>query len=152
MNVRFGSVMLPVDFSAHSDIAAGYATWFVQKCGPIVHLVHVIANPLDPLYEPESAVRWLLVEHAEKKANEWLQSWGERSLPLGCQREHHIAHGDPYGKLLEFANQISPDVIVMSTHGRSGIAHLLIGSVAEKLVRHAPCPVFVIHRPLEEKQ
>jgi len=117
-----------------------------------VHLVHVIANPLDATYEPEEAARWLLVEHAERKANEWLRSYGQRHLPPGSPREHHILHGDPYGKLLEVANQVLPDVIVMSTHGRSGVAHLLIGSVAEKIVRHAPCPVFVIHRPPEQNQ
>lgn len=152
MATTFRRIMLPVDFSVHCDSAAAYATWFARTCRATVHLVHVIANPLDPIYEPKEAVRWLLVEHSEKQADALLRAAAERSVPRDCRRELHIFHGDPYEKLIQAAKQIQPDVIVMSTHGRGGVAHLLIGSVAEKVVRHAPCPVFVIRREPKERR
>jgi nucleotide-binding universal stress UspA family protein len=140
----FKRIMLPVDFSEHCDRAAHHAAWFARVSRGRVHLVHVIANPADPLYEPEEVPHWDMVEHSEKKAQELIEATAQRCLPPDCPREFHLAQGDPYAKLMDVAQRIQPDLIVMSTHGRSGLAHLVIGSVAEKVVRHAPCPVFVV--------
>jgi universal stress protein A len=142
----FKRIMLPVDFSEHCDRAAEYAAWFARSSAATVHLVHVIVNPADPIYEPGEVVHWDLVEHSEKKAQALLEASGRRCLPEKCTREHHVLQGDAYERLVDAAEQIQPDLIVMSSHGRGGIAHLVIGSVAEKMVRHAPCPVFVVRR------
>jgi nucleotide-binding universal stress UspA family protein len=142
----FKHIMFPVDFSAHGDQAGPYAAWFAEVSQGTVHLVHVIGNPADPIYEPEKVSNWVMVEHAEKQAQELIEKAAQECLPASCPRELHILHGDPYQKLMEATEQIKPDLIVMSTHGRGGIAHLVIGSVAEKVVRHAACPVFVVHR------
>jgi nucleotide-binding universal stress UspA family protein len=143
----FKRIMLPVDFSEHCDRAAKHASWFARVSHGTIHLVHVIANPADPLYEPQEVPNWVMVEHSEKKARALLDKASQQCLPADCPREYHILHGDPYEKLMEVANQIDPDLIVMSTHGRGGVAHLVIGSVTEKIVRHATCPVFIISRP-----
>ena len=145
----FRCIMLPVDFSLHCDRAAAFAAWFAQVSHGTVHLVHVISNPADPLYEPEEVPHWVMVEHAEKKAKAIIEATAAQCLPSQCPRECHVVHGEPYEKLLEVAQRIDPDLIVMSTHGRGGVAHLVIGSVAEKIVRHAPCPVFVVRREAE---
>ncbi len=143
----FKRIMLPMDFSEHGDRAVEYAVWFARVSGGgILHLVHVIANPADPLWEPQAVPYWDLVPHSEKKARALLQSTAERCLPAECAREYHVLQGDPHQKLVEAAREIDADLIVMSTHGRGGVAHLVIGSVAEKTVRHAPCPVFVVRR------
>jgi nucleotide-binding universal stress UspA family protein len=142
----FKCIMLPIDFSENCDRAAEYAAWFARATGAPVHLVHVIANPADPIYEPGEVVHWDLVPHAEKRACELMEAAGRRCLPADCQREYHVFDGDPYEKLVTLIESIHPDLIVMSSHGRSSLAHLLIGGVTEKLVRHAPCPVFVVRR------
>jgi universal stress protein A len=142
----FKCILLPVDFSEHCDRAAEYAAWFARSSGGTIHLVHVIVNPADPIYEPEEVVSWDLVEHSENKARSLLEGIGERCLPADCAREHHIMEGDPYEKLAEAVQEIKPDLIVMSSHGRGTLTHLLMGSVAERMVRYAPCPVFVVRQ------
>jgi len=142
----FDRILLPVDFSDHCDVAAQHAGWFAQQSGGTVHLVHVIANPADDLYTPEEAPYWVMVEHAEKKALEMLEASAANCLPTGCPSKCHVEVGDPYDNILKVARAIRPDVIILSTHGRTGIAHLVMGSVAEKIVRHSTCPVFVVPR------
>ena len=146
MDICFKQVMLPVDFSEHSDNAAGYAAWFAQPSGGVVHLVHVIGNPFDDIYVPDEASQWTMTKHAEAKAQELLEAAARRCLPAECARELHVVMGDPYENLMQVARSIPADVIVLSTHGRGGIAHLVMGSVAEKIVRHSSCPVFVLPR------
>ncbi|HVN86186.1 MAG TPA: universal stress protein [Candidatus Binatia bacterium] len=148
----FKRIMLPVDFSEHCDRAAEHAAWFARISGGTVHLVHVITNPADPLYQPQEVPHWVMVEHSEEKARALLADAAQRCLPADCPHECHVLQGDPHDKLLEAAKRIEPDLIVMSTHGRGGVAHLVIGSVTEKMVRHSPCPVFVIHRPVASKR
>ena len=142
----FKRIMLPMDFSEHSHRAAEFAEWIVRVSKATVHLVHVIANPADPVYEPQEEPHWAMLEHAQKKALALLEAAAAAYLPPGCPRQFHVTVGDPYEKLIEVAQEIKPDLIVMSTHGRGGVAHLVIGSVAEKMVRYAPCPVFVVRR------
>jgi universal stress protein A len=145
----FRRIMLPVDFSKHGDRAVEYAVWFARMSGGTVHLVHVIANPADPMWEPQEVPSWDLVSHSEKKARALLESTGQRLLPADCPRQYLVLQGNPHEKLIEAAKQIEADLIVMSTHGRGGVAHLVIGSVAERTVRHASCPVFVVRREAE---
>jgi len=146
----FKCIMVPIDFSTHCDWAAEYASWFARVSKAAVHLVHVIVNPADAVYEPEEVPNWDMVDHAEKKAREMVEAFAAKCLKANVSRpEIHVLHGDPYEKLMETARHIEPDLIVMSTRGRGGVAYLVIGSVTEKMVRHAPCPVFVARRQAE---
>ncbi|MBN2231440.1 MAG: universal stress protein [Deltaproteobacteria bacterium] len=61
---------------------------------------------------------------------------------VGCRSE--VRHGIPYEEIVNYAKEIDADMIVMATHGHSGLSHILLGSVAEKVVRHAPCPVLTV--------
>jgi len=142
----FKHIMLPVDFSAHSDRAMEYAAWLAHVCHATVHLVHIVANPADAMYEPADAPHWVLVEHAQQKATTRLEQAVRTAFPTDGPHRTHVAVGDPYEKLMEVAREIPADLIVMSTHGRGGVAHLVMGSVAEKIVRHAQCPVLVVRR------
>ena len=145
----FKCIMVPIDFSTHCDQAAEYASWFVRISKAAVHVVHVIANPADAVYEPEEVSNWDMVDHAEKKARQMIEAFARRCVKAEVSPEIHVLHGDPYQKLMEAAKEIHPDLIVMSTRGRGSVAHLVIGSVTEKIVRHAPCPVFVAHGKAE---
>jgi len=143
---EFKHIMLPLDFSEHCDRVAEYAAWFARVTGATVHLVHVVANPADPIYEPQEVPYWIMVEHSEQKARALLEDAAQRCLPRETHLEYHLLTGDAYEKLMEAAERIQPDLIVMSSHGRSGVKHLVMGSVAEKIVRHATCPVFIVRR------
>ena len=140
-------VLLPIDFSDHCTHAAMQAAWQAQRSGGVVHLAHVVVNPLDPIYEPEAVEHWVVVEHATRKARALLEGVGATCLPPGTPRELHVLGGDPYAKLIDLAHVIDADLIVMSTHGSSNIAHLVMGSVAEKVARHATCPVLLVRMP-----
>ena len=148
----FKRILLPIDFSEHCDRVADYAAWFARISQGTVHLVHVVANPADPIYVPQEVAYWLMVEHSERKARELLEAAAQRCLPADCAREFHILQGDPYEKLMEAAASIRPDLVVLSSHGHSRIAHLVMGSVAEKITRHATCPVLLIHSKHEAAQ
>jgi universal stress protein A len=144
---KFDRILLPVDFSSQCDIAARHAAWFATVGGGTVHLVHVIVNPLDDVYQTHTLPPLKVVDAAEETARLLLRQVADRCFPATVPRVLHVRHGDPYEKILAVVEEVRPDLIVLSTRGRGGLAHLVIGSVAEKLVRHAPCPVFVVPRP-----
>ena len=143
---EFKTIVLPIDFSRYCEGAAAYASWIASRSGATIHVVHVIVNPADEMYEPGEVAHWVLVEHAESRARDLMIEAVDRCIPPGITVERHIAHGDPYGKIAAVADTIGADLIVMSSHGRGGLANLVMGSVAEKLVRHATCPVLVVPR------
>jgi len=129
MTVRH--ILVPVDFSDHSNRALDCAKSLAEKYGAALHLLSVVlpANYPEGLRkDAESHLRRLLT-HAEQKR---------------LHAESAVAFGDPYREILDYAKRASIDLIVMGTHGRGGMAHVLIGSVAEKVVRTAPCPVMTV--------
>jgi nucleotide-binding universal stress UspA family protein len=137
-------ILLPVDFSDYCTAAAQHAAWLAKQSGGTVHVAHVIENPLDPIYEPEAVEHWVVVEHADKKAHELLEATAASCLPAECARVLHVLSGDPYPKLLELSATIGCDLIVMGGHGTESMVHLLLGTVADKIARHATCPVMIV--------
>ena len=140
-------VLLPIDFSDHCTPAAMQAAWMASRSNGVVHLAHVVVNPLDPIYEPQAVEHWVVVDHANEKAKQLLEGVAASCLPAETPRELHILGGDPYTHLMSLATKLDADLIVMSTHGSSNIAHLVMGSVAEKVARHATCPVLLVRVP-----
>ncbi len=142
-------ILLPIDFTEHCQRTATHAAWLAQQSGGTLHLAHVVENPLDPVYKPEEAQHWRTVEHADAKAREMLTQAAENCLPPDAPRELHVLAGDPSEKLIALAEQIGANLIVMSTHGTSSIVHLLLSDIAEKVARHAHCPVLLVRLPRE---
>jgi nucleotide-binding universal stress UspA family protein len=142
-------ILLPIAFTEHCEHAAAQAAWLVQQAGGTLHLVHVVENPLDPLYKPEEARHWQTVEHADAKAREMLGQTAGACLPPEAPRELHVLAGDRYEKIIGLADMIEADLIVMSTHGKSSIVHMLLSDLAEKVARHARCPVLLVRVPRE---
>jgi len=137
-------ILLPIDFSDHCTVSALQAAWLAQQSGGTLHLAHVVVNPLDPIYEPDQVEHWVVVEHADKRGRAMLEGVAATCLPPECPRQLHVLAGDPYARLMELAASLKADAIVLSTHGRSNIHHLVMGSVAEKVARHATCPVLLV--------
>jgi nucleotide-binding universal stress UspA family protein len=142
----FADILVPVDFSEPSNRALEYAEWFARTCDGTLHLAHVIVNPADPVYDLEDQLNWVMVEAAKTKATGLLEEAAAKLLAPTCSRRLHVAVGDPFAKLMDLARDVMADLIVMATRGRGGVAHLVLGSVAEKTVRWAPCPVFVVRQ------
>jgi nucleotide-binding universal stress UspA family protein len=139
-------ILVPTDFSEHSAYALSYAADLAQRYEAAVTLAHVypIVNYAAAegfaLYTPEQLAELLT------KLGEQLQAEENQARGLGLARiDTTLLQGDAYKEVLGMAG--SYDLIVMGTHGRTGFKHALLGSLAEKLVRTAPCPVLTVRKP-----
>jgi universal stress protein A len=143
----FRTILCPVDFSDNSAAAVAYAAYLARQCDGVVHLLYVIpavdAEIPTELYHADmsgGADRgW-----AETAAKERLAALAHDHIREGTPFEIHIQMGDADKSILAAAEAIEAKVIVMATHGRTGIAHVLWGSVVEKVMRESLCPVLVI--------
>jgi len=144
---QFKKVLCPIDFSTDSFTALDYAADFARQSNGQLVLMHVVDNPLTDFYGPRGANFYAEVEHAIEKSKQMIAEVA-RTHAAGVPYEVVVKHGNPYTEILDLATAQHVDIIVMSTHGRTGPQRLVIGSVTEKIVRAAPCPVFTIrHTP-----
>ena len=145
-------ILLPTDFSDYSKAARDYACALADQFGSELHLLHVLQDLIAMVPEPGLAFpppgdyMRELQEGAEKGLAELLDpDWAKgKSIVRTTQQ------GPPFLEIVRYAKENDIDLIVMGTHGRSGLAHVLLGSVAEKVVRKAPCPVLTI-RPSDHQ-
>lgn len=141
-------ILFPTDFSEHADHAWSYALTFAREFGAELHLLHVLAPPprLTETYatdlDPEKLLEAFRAEATEALARH-LQDAKNRGLE--CRVEIRV--GVDFREIIDYARSAEADLIVMATHGRTGLAHALMGSVAEKVVRKAGCPVLTIKHP-----
>lgn len=139
-------ILVPVDFSEHSGRALDCAKTLAGKFGASLHLLTVVPNPFTlpdpgPWYVPlPEGYAEGLRQDSESHLRGLLTQAEQTQLHSECA----VAFGDPYREILDYVRRGSIDLIVMGTHGRGGVAHALMGSVAEKVVRTAPCPVLTI--------
>lgn len=142
-------ILVPVDYSDRCREALDYALYLASKLGAAVDVVHVWDRPA---YVPETLVVGkpgtapkslgdLIRENAETEMMEFLSA---TSVPPGVTLSHHLESGEPATTILDTGQRTSADLIVMGTHGRTGVRHFLLGSVAEKLVRLSPVPVVTV--------
>jgi universal stress protein A len=137
--MSFRKILCPTDFSEGSRHALRLAIgeW------PDAHLVliHVWQPPY--VYGPDSGIPGSLFIDTKTMAEEELANWKREAEQQGVRSVSAVlATGAPWNEIVELARrEPSIDLIVMGTHGRTGLKHVLLGSVAEKVVRHAPCPV-----------
>ncbi|MGD0266593.1 MAG: universal stress protein [Candidatus Methylomirabilota bacterium] len=141
-------ILFPTDLSGPAACAWPYALTFAQRFSAEVHLLHVVAPPqrlTEPFamkFHPEKMVQSLVAEAAACMDQ---QVEGAKARGVIFHREVRV--GMDYHEIVHYATKHAIDVIVMATHGRTGLAHVLMGSVAEKVVRMAPCPVLTIRHP-----
>ena len=140
----FTHILVPTDFAPASDAALVCARNLAAKYGARLSMLHVLTNPeATGMWTPEVYVPASL-EARERLARE-ARERVERALTADERRRSdvtiQIRIGSVAGDILEFAREQHVDLIVMGTHGRRGLSHLLLGSVAEQVLRSAPCPV-----------
>jgi nucleotide-binding universal stress UspA family protein len=146
-------ILVPTDFSKHSDNALRYAAAFAEKFGSELYLLHVVQDLA--LFVPEAvlaaaALPAAPVEQFRVAARAALQRVVDGLQLPGLTIHPEVAEGVPFDAIIRLARQRDVDLIVMGTHGHTGLAHLLMGSVAEKVVRKAPCPVLTVRHPEHE--
>jgi len=143
MTKRFRTIVVPTDFSDCAQMALLYAMDLVEPDGRIV-LCHVVDDlPLSYGYVgvafTAGDIRTRISEEAEKELQSVVPSNPDR-----IRIETHLLHGAPQREILKLVGSVQADLVVMGTHGRSGLEHALMGSVAERVIRKAPCPVLVV--------
>lgn len=149
MKPTITNILVPTDFSDTSDAALDFARAIAENFGASLHLLHVFEDPLATgafgaeAYAPiPPATRDALIEDAAARLAHRLPPADE--LRYGGTTE--IVGGVSAPTIVEYARKHGVDLIVMGTHGRTGMAHLLMGSVAERVVRCAECPVLTVHK------
>ena len=146
---RITRILVPTDFSATADAALDYAYELAGKFGASIELLHVLDDPFvvdgmaSEAYISEAPVlRTAMLQEAQERLR-------HRASPReGIPRiETEVIFGHGARTIAEYAAERGADLLVMGTHGRTGFAHLMLGSVAERLVRTAPCPVLTVRHP-----
>jgi nucleotide-binding universal stress UspA family protein len=136
-------ILVPVDFSPHAERALDYAIMLARKLPARLLLLHVIhALPLG-VTEMGSALPEAYLQDIESEVHQSLGKYLQRLREAGLEGETAIVHGVPFEKIAQIAKARKVHLIVIGTHGRTGLEHLFLGSVAEKVVRLAACPVLV---------
>lgn len=136
-------ILAPTDFSEHSQQAIQYARELAQTFGATLVLLHVVELPPYPIEGlPPSQLGGTLLEDLEQQATSDVAQVLAKEAEVMVVRR--VVVGIPYRRIVEVAADEKVDLIVMATHGRTGFSHLFMGSVAEKVVRMAPCPVLTI--------
>lgn len=151
MQIR--SILLPTDFSDCGNYALQYASSLARTFGASIICVHVI-EPMVPsagysgMTEPLPIAD--ITEQLEDSAERELPKLAECEECAGLEVEEVIAHGEAASEIVRVAKERNVDLIVVSSHGRTGLGRILFGSTAEAIVRHASCPVLVVKPPQEE--
>ena len=144
--IKLKRILIPTDFSDFSKPAFSYGCMLAEQFKSELHLLHVVASPVmygtDPIMLPAEALADHMTElksHAEAKLKELPDA---RNNELSVVRE--VRQGAAYVEIVRYARANDIDLIVIGTHGRTGLSHVFLGSVAERVVRKAACPVLTV--------
>lgn len=141
------TILVAVDFSETSDHALEVALDLAQALGAKVHVAHVYQIPVYGfpdgafLAGPEVATR--LSQASQRGLDEVVARHADRGVPMIS----HLKEGPAHEGILETATEVSADLVILGTHGRGAIAHALLGSVSEKVVRTSKIPVMTVRKP-----
>ena len=138
-------ILVPMDFSEHSKKALRYAVNIAKSYEARLQLLHVVEENMNPFIYLSGTVPLIEVRpDIKEKSREALQKYLKEIDEPEVPADIHVTMGHAASDVVSFAEKKASDLIVISTHGLTGIDHLLMGSVTEKVVRMAPCPVFTV--------
>ncbi len=139
----YKTIVCPVDFSPSARHALAIAAELARTSNASLTIVHVWQPPL--YVAPEAPASAELIQSIVDDAERALADWTAGAKAEGTRvLDSKLLSGDAWKEIVGFATASSADLIVMATHGRTGLKHVLLGSVAEKVVRHAACDVLVV--------
>ncbi len=155
------NILVPIDYSDDSQQALHWGASLAGKYGAKLLLLHVIPTAVEEVYPERTGLLsptpsyyefrapgiWtkhpIIIDRVDTAHTE-LCDFAAKHLKDAVPVQVHIAVGKPSEEILRVAREEGVDLIIMGTHGRTGVRHLLLGSVAEDVTRHAPCPVFTV--------
>jgi len=144
--ITIKKILFPTDFSDCAQTAGTYALALAGQFQAELHVLNVLADALMMMPEPSSALslpqNYLL--DLKQEAERALAKVLPEAEKSGCHVVRVLRMGNPYAEIVQYAEGTETDLIVVGTHGRGAIAHFLLGSVAEKVVRKAHCPVLTV--------
>ena len=138
------TILVPIDFSEHSKKAIDTAVELAKTLGASVHLTHVLHYPVQVAAPGMVAIPQDLWTQIRDAAARKLEKAKQSLSGEGISAETHLIEGPNAQSIVELADKISADLIVMGTRGLSGLKHVMLGSVAERTVRLAHCPVMTV--------
>lgn len=149
--IKIERILFPTDFSTYAKHALKYALDFAAERQAKLYILHVIPKLSIPVGAggvtyPVSKI----YEDMEKEAEKNIHHLVPKRFLENIKVENIIIRGTPFVEIIKTAKKYNIDLIVIATHGRTGLAHAFLGSTAEKVVRKAPCPVLCVKRPEHE--
>lgn len=144
--VAIRRILVPTDFSEPAEAALRYARALAEEFGSTLHLMHVVPEPYIYPWGTEISTMPLvdLLTSSETQAAERLKTLVDDTGALKGRVKTITAIGTPVDKILQQVADDGIDLVVMGTHGRGAVGHLLLGSVAERIVRRSPVPVLTV--------
>ncbi|MFQ5508670.1 MAG: universal stress protein [Leptospirillia bacterium] len=143
--MKFERILFPTDFSEHAAHAQRYALSLARQFEAELHIIHVVqlfSYVVD--FGMDNSEQYEKVQATlQKMMDELTDSLADEPIPINGE----LVQGDPVGEIIRIAREENSNLIVMGTHGRTALEHMLIGSVAEKVVRKAPVPVLTVPMP-----
>lgn len=143
--MSFRTILVPTDFSEQAGPALLQACEWARLTKATVHVLHVLewhANPTPSFGLGLAIPTW--VQESSREAETMLNELTSRACPADQPVVRAVLAGTPAHAILSYAREHAVDLIVMATHGRTRLTHLLMGSVAESVLRGAPCPILMI--------
>jgi universal stress protein A len=142
MDTPLGRILVPTDFSEKARTALSYGVTLAERFGSTLHVLHVVETVVDmsPVPPEYDELDRAIVESAWDELNRLLPADDRKRLKV----EFAIEWGVPFTEIIRYARARQIELIAMGTHGSGGVKHLILGSVAENVVRTAPCPVLTV--------
>ncbi len=147
--VKLQNILCPTDFSELSVGAINYAVLLAEAFASRLHLLHVV----DQAYQywmamgPETVPAGPMPEELIETASKQMEDFASLYVPEKLQVSSEVVSGPPFLEIIRVAKEKKSDLIVIGTHGRGALSQVLLGSVAEKVVRKSPCPVLSVRDP-----
>ena len=143
-------ILVPIDFSDYSKSALKYAVNFCKNFKADMFLIYVVEPVIFP---PDFSMGQIAIPSVnsewDERARQELDKLAKEEIPSSVTVKTIIKTGKPFFEIIETADELDFDLIIIATHGRSGVEHILFGSTAEKVVRKAPCPVLTLRDPIK---
>jgi nucleotide-binding universal stress UspA family protein len=145
----FKKILLTTDFSEYSQVAVPHAVEMVRRFSAtlvVLHVLEPLLTPVDFAWGPMALSEdW--EEQRTSHSRKYLQKWIKKELPEDLEIEPVLAHGTPIREICHTITEHDIDLVVMATHGQTGLSHVLFGSTTEKVVRRSPVPVLTVRKP-----
>lgn len=145
--LQIARILAPTDFSHHAEAALRYACGLAERFESELHLLHVLSEVVVPAGPDPMLIPSMPPEFYTETENLSLQTLSnliQNDWPQPSEIVTRVRWGDAVEEINTYASEQAVDLIVIATHGRTGLSHMLLGSVAERIVREAPCPVLTI--------